>query len=41
MNLFTEQKLCYACRKQTYGYQGGIGEREKLGIGNTICKRDN
>ena len=25
MNLFTKQKLIHGCRKQTYGYQRGMG----------------
>ena len=41
MNLFTEQKFYYGCRKQAYGYQGGKAEREKLGIDNTMYKIDN
>ena len=31
MNLFTKQKQSHGCRKQTYGYQGISGERDKLG----------
>ena len=30
--LFREQKLCYRCRKQTYGYQGGKGDSRNLGL---------
>ena len=43
MNLFTKQKQAHRHRKQTYGYQRGEGERDKLGvwdqqIQNTIYK---
>ena len=31
MNLFAKQKQSHRCRKQTYGYQWGKGERDKLG----------
>ena len=31
MNLFTKQKQSHRYRKQTYGYQGGNGERDELG----------
>ena len=31
MNLFTKQKQTHRHRKQTYGYQSGKGERDKLG----------
>ena len=34
MNLFTEQKQNYRYRKQSYGYQGGKGRRDKLGDKN-------
>ena len=30
MNLFTKQKQSHGCRKQTYGYQGISGGRDKL-----------
>ena len=30
MNLFTKQKQSHKCRKQTYGYQGRKGGRDKL-----------
>ena len=36
MNLFTKQKKTHRCRKQTYGYQGRKGERDKLGDGIDI-----
>ena len=32
MNLFIKQKETYRHRKQTYGYQRGEGERDKLGV---------
>ena len=32
MKIFTKQKLSHRCRKQTYGYQGGKGGRDKLGL---------
>ena len=46
MNLFPKQKLSHRCRKQTYGYQGGKGGRDKLGdwnwhIQTSIYKIDN
>ena len=31
MNLFTKQKLSHRCRKQTHGFQGEKGGRDKLG----------
>ena len=31
MNQFTKQKLSRRCGKQTYGYQGGKGGKDKLG----------
>ena len=31
MNLPAKQKQRHRCRKQTYGYQGGKGEWDKLG----------
>ena len=30
MNLFTKQKQSHRCRKQTYGYRGEGGGRDKL-----------
>ena len=36
MNLFTKQKKTHRCRKQTYGYQGRKGQRDKLGDGIDI-----
>ena len=32
MNLFTKQKQTHRLRKQIYGYQGGRGERDRLGV---------
>ena len=32
MNLFTKQKMTHKHRKQTYGYQRGGEERDKLGV---------
>ena len=32
MNLFTKQKQTYRHKKQTYGYQRGRGESDKLGV---------
>ena len=31
MNLLTKQKYSHRGRKQTYGYKGGKGGRDKLG----------
>ena len=46
MNLFTKQKQTHRHRKQTYGYQKGGGERDKLGVWDenihtTMFKIDN
>ena len=32
MNLYTKQKQTHKDGKQTYGYQRGKGERDKLGV---------
>ena len=34
MNLFTKQKQTHRHRKQTYGYQSGVGKRDKLEVRN-------
>ena len=39
MNLFTKQKYCHRCRKQTYGYQGGK-EGINCETGIDICESE-